>query len=35
MLDFILRKCESLASKISTYLWKIRVVRLYYKRNKK
>ena len=35
MLDFILRKCESIASKISTYLWKVRVNRLFYRRKKK
>ncbi len=35
MLDFILRKCESIASKISAYLWKVRVNRIFYKRKKK
>jgi hypothetical protein len=35
MLDFILKKCETIASKLSTYLWKIRVNRLFYKKKNK
>ena len=35
MIDFILSKIEHIASKISTWIWKIRVNRLFYKRKKK
>jgi hypothetical protein len=34
MIDFVLRKIEHIASRISTYIWKIRVKRLFYKRKK-
>lgn len=35
MIDFILRKIEHIASRISAWIWKIRVNRLFYKRKKK
>jgi hypothetical protein len=34
MIDFILRKIESVVSKISTWIWRLRVKRSHYKRDK-
>tara|TARA_B100000214_G_C23655080_1_gene484778 strand:+ start:343 stop:447 length:105 start_codon:yes stop_codon:yes gene_type:complete len=34
MIDFILKKCEAIASKISIYLWKIRAKRFYGRKKK-
>ncbi len=35
MIDYILRKIEHIASRISANIWKIRVNRLFYKKKKK
>ena len=35
MIDFILRKIEHIASRISAWIWKIRVNRLFYKKKRK
>ena len=34
MIDFILRKIESVVSKISTWIWRVRVKLSHYKRDK-